>query len=76
MVSTPKGCEGIDAIDGSNILVGASEAAFAQACVNLLKDSNKRHRIGQAGRELIVERYNRYRQHDMLVDLLNRLLYE
>jgi glycosyltransferase involved in cell wall biosynthesis len=76
VVSTPKGCEGIDAIDGSNILVGASEAAFAQACVNLLKDSNKRHRIGQAGRELIVERYNRYRQHDMLVDLLNRLLYE
>lgn len=74
VVSTPKGCEGIEVVDGSNILVGASEEAFVKACVNLLRDSNKRHQIGQSGRQLVAERYNRYRQHGMLVDLLNRIL--
>jgi len=76
VVSTPKGCEGIEAVNESSILIGASEAEFAEACVNLLKDSNKRQRIGQAGRQLVVDRYNRHRQQDVLVDLLNRILHE
>lgn len=76
VVSTPKGCEGIEVVDGSNILVEKSEVAFAKACVDLLKDSNKRHRLGQAGRQLLLERYNYYQQHNMLVELLNRILYE
>lgn len=76
VVSTPEGYEGIEAIDGDSILIGASEASFAMACVNLLQDSPKRHRIGQAGRQLMMERYNPDHQQTILIDLLNRILYE
>ncbi|NET34053.1 MAG: glycosyltransferase [Cyanothece sp. SIO1E1] len=74
VVSTPKGCEGIAVKDNINILMSNSEADFANACVSLIQDEQKRHRLGQAGRQLIANHYNRHRQHHVLVDELTRVL--
>lgn len=76
VVGTPKGCEGIEINSGSNILIGSSETEFANACVDLLKDSNLRHMIGQAGHQLVAQQYNQHQQRDKLVNLLKQILYK
>lgn len=50
VVSTPLGCEGLEAVEGDNILVGAEPASFAHAVVSVLKDSSLRDRLGRNAR--------------------------
>lgn len=74
VVSTSKGCEGLEITPNEDIFVADSEADFAHACVSLLQDEAKRKAMGKAGRELILRCYSRSHQHDKLVKLLSEIL--
>jgi glycosyltransferase involved in cell wall biosynthesis len=74
VVSTPVGCEGIEAADDREVLLADTADDFAARCVRLLTDPAARERLGMAGRALAATRYNRRVQHDRLVETFRRLL--
>jgi glycosyltransferase involved in cell wall biosynthesis len=57
IVSTTLGSEGIEAVPGRDLLVEDEPAAFADAVHRLLAESGLAARIGQAARQLAVDRY-------------------
>jgi len=58
VVSTRLGCEGIDGLkDDVNVLFADEPADFACAVVQLMNDPGRRRRLGEAGRELVLARY-------------------
>jgi glycosyltransferase involved in cell wall biosynthesis len=48
VVSTNIGAEGLDVTSGENILIADQSAAFAEACVRLVRDSAERRRLAGA----------------------------
>jgi glycosyltransferase involved in cell wall biosynthesis len=58
VVSTALGCEGIEVRPGETLVVADPPAAFAAATVDLLRDPARRAALGQAGRRLVLERYD------------------
>jgi len=58
VVSTTIGAEGIEVLDGENIVLADTTAAMATACIWLLKDPQRRERLGEAGRRLVREKYD------------------
>lgn len=50
IVSTSIGCEGLDAVDGENILIRDGAREFAEAIDRVLTDPDLRRRLGAAGR--------------------------
>jgi glycosyltransferase involved in cell wall biosynthesis len=57
VVSTTIGAEGIEAQPGKHLLRADSAEDFAQACTLALKDRCLRNRLGEAGFELVRDRY-------------------
>ena len=57
IVSTRLGAEGIEAVDGRDILLADDPAGFAAAVLRLLDDPGLAARLGRAARELAVSRY-------------------
>jgi glycosyltransferase involved in cell wall biosynthesis len=57
MVSTTKGCEGIDVHHDEHLLIADDPAAFAAACVRLARDEPLRQRLSHAGAECFTDRY-------------------
>jgi glycosyltransferase involved in cell wall biosynthesis len=72
VVSTPKGCEGLDVRDGEHLLI-RHVGEFAEAIVGLLQDAPLRSRLGRAGRELVERRYSPAALRRILADRLARL---
>ncbi len=58
VVSTRVGAEGLPIVSGQHFLQADSPADFAQAVVTLLKDPDRRHTLGMAGRRQVEERYS------------------
>jgi len=58
VVSTSIGCEGLDAVDGDNILIRDDPDSFAEAIRDVLEDSELRMRLGRAGRETVETTYS------------------
>lgn len=58
VISTSVGCEGIDVRPGDNILVCNQDDEFISAAVRLLADLQLGRRLGEAGRELVEQRYS------------------
>jgi len=58
VVSTSIGCEGLDAIDGNNILIRDDPDSFAEAVRDLLNDPALRRRLGEAGRKTVETTYS------------------
>jgi glycosyltransferase involved in cell wall biosynthesis len=58
VVSTTVGAEGLPLIPGQHFLQADDPANFSHAVVSLLRDAERRHRIGSAGRRLVEERYS------------------
>ncbi len=57
-VTTSVGCEGIDAVPETHILVGDTPAEFARHVTRVLSDDKLTSAIARSGRELIVEKYD------------------
>lgn len=57
VVSTSVGCEGIQAVDGHNLLVRDTPDGFAQAVRDVLKDAGLRRRLGRAARQTVERLY-------------------
>ena len=58
VVSTDIGAEGIDYVDGENILIANSPQDLSAAVVRLLRDREECFRIGAAGRRLVERSYS------------------
>jgi glycosyltransferase involved in cell wall biosynthesis len=58
IVSTTLGAEGIEAIPGRDLLIEDEPAAFADAVNRLLGEPRLAARMGQAARQLAVQRYS------------------
>jgi len=57
VVSTSLGAEGLDAKHEQHLLIADNPAGFAEAILRLLDDSALRRRLGEAGRELYLDRF-------------------
>ncbi len=58
LVTTSSGAEGFDLRPGTDLEVADSPAAFAEACIRLLRDPALRRRLGASGRERTLARYS------------------
>jgi glycosyltransferase involved in cell wall biosynthesis len=65
VVSTSKGCEGLPARSDENLIVADGPQPFADAVVQLLRDSRRRDRLRAAARRLVESEYG----WDRIVDL-------
>lgn len=57
VVSTSIGCEGLELEANTHLLVADEPDAFVEAVASLLRDAEKRARLGCAGRALVEQRY-------------------
>ncbi|HYU57284.1 MAG TPA: glycosyltransferase [Actinomycetota bacterium] len=57
VVSTALGVEGVDAVPGAHLLVADDPAEFAEACVTLLTDVDRRHQLVDAAHRLFLGGY-------------------
>lgn len=71
VVSTPKGCEGLEVENGYHLLIRDLDY-FAGAIVELLNNSEARRRLGRQGRQLIKERYSWEAVEDILKERIQR----
>jgi len=58
VVSTSVGCEGLDVVDGENILVRDEPQAFAEAVLQVLGDARLRSRLERNARRTATETYS------------------
>jgi glycosyltransferase involved in cell wall biosynthesis len=57
IVSTTLGAEGLDIVNGQNIVIADDAAGFADSVVRLLDEPSRAAEIGASARRLAVERY-------------------
>ncbi len=58
VVSTSKGAEGLDVIDGEHLLLADTPEAFAYSVVSLLRDPARRQQLAAEARKRVEERYD------------------
>jgi sugar transferase (PEP-CTERM/EpsH1 system associated) len=58
VISTTVGAEGLPVTDGHDIVIADDAGAFADAVVSLLHDDQRRDRIAQAARDLVVTHFD------------------
>jgi polysaccharide biosynthesis protein PslH len=58
VVSTSRGCEGLDVREGENMLVADEPATLARAVLTLIDDADLRARLEAGGRETAVRSYD------------------
>jgi glycosyltransferase involved in cell wall biosynthesis len=75
VVSTSVGCEGLDVVPGTHLIMVDQPEAFAQCVVDLLQDQNKRAALGSAGREF-ARAHSWQRIGDALVDAVETITTE
>jgi len=69
VVTTSIGCEGLDAIDGDNVLIRDDPRAFAEAVVAVLEDEVLRRRLSRAGRATAEQLYSWDRIGEQLIEI-------
>jgi len=70
VVSTTKGAEGLDVIDGVHILLADDPATFANRTLQLLCDPGLRQRLATNARRLVEQRYDWIQISQRFVDLV------
>lgn len=58
IVSTSVGAEGLEVDAGENILIADPPEEFAGRIISLLKDKSLRSRLGEAAREMVINKYS------------------
>jgi glycosyltransferase involved in cell wall biosynthesis len=71
VVATTKGAEGLDVTHERHLLIADEPAAFAQAVLSLLADSDLSARIAADARALVKTRYSWHATQDQLAELLS-----
>src|SRR5262249_5552633 len=61
IVSTRIGAEGLEMVDGMELLLRDEPKSFAEACLRLLKDSTLCNKLGYAARAAVIRYYDRSR---------------
>lgn len=74
VVSTPIGCEGLEAHDGANLLVADRPEAFAEAVASVLENDDLRSSLGDEGRKTVENHYDWDRIGPRLASLYSDLL--
>jgi len=74
VVTTTYGNEGIGALPGEEILIADTPAAFADAVVHLLADSEANRRIGERGRDFVRRAYSPEAIRRIVVEAYRELL--
>jgi glycosyltransferase involved in cell wall biosynthesis len=68
IISTTVGAESIDYTNGGNILIADDEATFAEAIINLLRNNNLRHQLGQNAQQLVNTKYDNRKISSAIID--------
>ena len=68
VVTTSIGCEGLEAVDGNNVLIRDDPKAFAHAILAVLEDDALRRRLGRCGRATAERLYSWDRIGEGLID--------
>jgi len=58
VVSTSKGAEGLDVVNGENILIADTAIGFANAVVSIVSSPELRAKLSQNGKKLIEQKYS------------------
>ena len=74
IISTSIGAEGIQCIDGENILLANTTAVFTSKLVSLLQDEKEAINLGKQARKNIKEHYTNEAITKELVDFYKKLL--
>ena len=74
VVSTAVGCEGLNTVDGENILIRDDPADFADAVIRVLSDEELRNSLGEAGRRTAERFYSWAALGTQLVTCYDRLI--
>jgi polysaccharide biosynthesis protein PslH len=69
IVSTTMGAEGLEFIDGSEILIADQPQAFAETVAGLLSDAARRSSLGRAARRRVEQQYSMPVLRESLVEL-------
>jgi glycosyltransferase involved in cell wall biosynthesis len=59
VVSTPIGCEGLEAVEGESISLAKTPAEFREKVRRLVQDPGFRSRLARGGRKLVEQQYSR-----------------
>jgi glycosyltransferase involved in cell wall biosynthesis len=73
VVASRVGAEGLDLAEGREIILADDPKEFGGAIVELLRDPQRRRRLGRAAREKIVERYSQAGVGRSLDEVLTRI---
>jgi len=68
VVTTSIGCEGLEAVDGDNVLIRDDPKSFARAILDVLEDGALRRRLGRSGRATAERLYSWDRIGEGLID--------
>jgi glycosyltransferase involved in cell wall biosynthesis len=74
VVSTSKGAEGLDVVDGQHLIIADDPPRFADAVVRLLNDAELSAAIGDNGRRLVEAHYTWDRHGEQLRQLVRSVL--
>ncbi len=75
VVATSLSCDGIDAIDGYNVVIADRPKDFAEKVVQLLSDTNMRDRLAINGRHTVERSYSWLSKSKMLENLFREVLH-
>ena len=76
VVSTSVGCEGLETVDGHNILIRDDPTDFAAAVLQVLRDRDLRNRLGHEGRRTVEQHYAWRVVGEKLISLYQNLMIE
>ncbi|MEM8712107.1 MAG: glycosyltransferase [Planctomycetota bacterium] len=69
LVSTTLGVEGLPIDDGTHCVMADTADAFADACIDLLRDGHKRAAIRKAARDVVVDRFSSKKVAEVFEDI-------
>ncbi|MBU1317618.1 MAG: glycosyltransferase [candidate division Zixibacteria bacterium] len=74
VVATSMSCDGIDVVDGEDIIVADSPTDFANSVIRLIKNGDLRTRLGANARKKVIDRYSWESQAAQFEELYRRVL--
>jgi glycosyltransferase involved in cell wall biosynthesis len=74
IITTPVGCEGIDAVNNEHLFVAKNESQFSDIAINLLTDKNKVLDTGEKAYNFVRAAYDNHKLIEKLTSFYNQQL--